>query len=354
MLVVSVLFIVLTIASIRPMKPIHKIHEQGYSIENTGAIKGLLSISIIMCHLSGKGLVQISYLNFSIMGSIGVGIFFFYSGYALTVRSRNQAYFKDFLTKRFTKILVPFFAMLALYLLIIVVPGKESIKEFADSFIYGYPVSNSWYVFTALICYLLFYIFFKHFSGGKAHLLSLAAIIVYMIVTAIVFKKEWWYMTVLCFNVGLFWGSYNEKIRAILKKRYILLLVLSILMCAFAYLLPAINNRTLHLDTKFIFILNNMLMAIAFTLLLALLGYKTYFNNKITAFLGKISYETYLLHGLIINVLISYGVFDLKTRLNQEIFAIIVVITTLILATLMHKLDSLMIAKLMKKGAKNA
>lgn len=87
MRVVSIMFITLSLFSIQIKEKMasDKLYLDGYNIKNTNAIKGILALSIILCHVTVHVDYGLPYINFSIMGSIGVGCFFFFSGYALVM-----------------------------------------------------------------------------------------------------------------------------------------------------------------------------------------------------------------------------------------------------------------------------
>jgi membrane-bound acyltransferase YfiQ involved in biofilm formation len=79
-----------------------------------------------------------------------------------------------------------------------------------------------------------------------------------------------------------------------------------ILVCG-AYFFPAINNRMLHLKNINIWLINDITMGISFVIFAAIFLYKFKVRNKITSFLGSISYEIYLYHGLVMDALKSIG-----------------------------------------------
>ena len=253
MVLISVLVFVLLLCSLRfHTEGEHNGAEiDGYSKENTNAVKGLLALSIVLCHMTSRVQYEIPIFSFSAMGYIGVGCFFFFSGYALVVSAKRKQYFEGFIPKRFIKILLPYIMMLAIYLLVIDIIGGGSFSSFLYSFIGGYPVSNSWYVFGCLYCYFLFWVAFRKKSDNQKGALILTAlgIVFYIAITAVLLQwGDWWYKTIVCFELGLVWGVYQEKIKAIIKSHYVVTLSISTLIALVSYLLPAVNNRFLHVS----------------------------------------------------------------------------------------------------------
>jgi peptidoglycan/LPS O-acetylase OafA/YrhL len=306
MQLVSILFIILCIVSIRFQKPV----ANGYAKENTDSLKGLLALSIILCHLTNCVNYYIPFFGFGAMGAMGVGTFFFLSGYALVVSSNSRQYFNGFLRKRYIKIGIPYFLMLAIYFAVIDAIGKGSPIAFFQSFFNGYPVSNSWYVFACAYCYFIFWMVFRCKRNNQSNLVSLSMIAlglaVYIFVMVYILGwDDWWYKTICCFLIGVLWGMYYEKIKAFIARSYLPCLVMSLLLVSGAYLLPAINNRVLHLERFNVWLINDIAMGITFVLFIAVFLYKFHVTNRITRFLGTISYEIYLYHGLIMVALKS-------------------------------------------------
>ncbi len=347
MIIASSIIVVLFICSIRFKKsPVNGVlYNEGYSISNTNSIKGLLSLFIVLSHLAGKTDYALPLFGFSAMGAIGVGCFFFLSGYSLVVSAKNKkSYFKGFLYNRYKKILVPYIIMVFLYVILICFLCKTPLEDIINSFICGYPISNSWYVFACLYCYFLFWIFFRKSdmttSKYKPVLLVLAGIVFYIIVTAFILKwGGWWYKTIICFPLGLAFALYQDAIKRILNKYYPLFLIIFVLFAIFSYCFPAIYNKFLgFLTTVDKWLINEILLGLSFSLLLSLLLYKIHFTNRITTFIGNISYEIYLYHGLVMNFLATELVsFPMETHFQQELYSILVLIVSIVVAFTFNK-----------------
>ena len=330
----------------------------GYSIENTNALKGLLALGVILSHLSSVVENQVPGFSVSSFGYICVGCFFSLSGYALVVsQEKNENYFIGFLKNRFTKILIPYILMLIIYVFVNVVIGNESVRGFFDSFVYGYPVSNSWYVFGCLYCYFSFYLAFNSKKRNKIIkvILVLLLIIIYIVITSFIFKwGDWWYKTVICFPIGIIWGLNKQKINVLFQKignKYWLIVLLFSMVFTGAYFLPAINNRLFHIDIISITDLTDVLMGVTFSLLMIIFLYKINFINAITSYFGKISYEVYLYHGLIIKALMMFwSSYDSKFAVHQELLSVMVFVITIVVATIFNRVDTLIIRKITKRG----
>lgn len=251
MIVISIIFIILSLCSVQIKEKFirNELYLDGYSIRNTNAMKGILAVSIILCHITEYVSYELPYIKFSVMGSIGVGCFFFLSGYALVLSlKKKENYMEDFIPQRFIKILIPFFLMLVCYFIIICGIGNNSFANVVKSFVNGYPINNSWYIFASLYCYFLFWIAFVKDRGMKRFPRGLAIIIIGLVLYTIVIVSvfhwgDWWYKTIICFPLGVYWGYRKEKIEEILKNNYIKILCCSCIFFVIAYLFPSIAGR---------------------------------------------------------------------------------------------------------------
>lgn len=133
-------------------------------------VRGVAAIFILFHHLSFKICVEgsIFYNCYAYVGILCVAVFFFYSGYGLTISLRNKKnYMQGFIRKRFLTILVPYLMIAFIYWIWSAMNGNPySIRYMLLSYLSGYPfVENSWYVVVILFYYLVFYILVK--IGGS-------------------------------------------------------------------------------------------------------------------------------------------------------------------------------------------
>lgn len=273
------------------------------------------------------------------------------------VSFQSNQYIQGFLKKRFTKIGIPYLLMLAMYILVVIILGRGSMALFIQSFINGYPVSNSWYVFGCAYCYFFFWLTFgrikiKH-KNTAAFIIALD-VLVYILATACILKfGDWWYKSICCFPIGILWGMYEKNIGAFIKKYYAVCLFGSFIFVFGAYFLPAVNNRIFHVEYVHIWLVNDILMGVSFTLLIAVLLYKLYFKNSVTMFFGTVSYEIYLYHGLIMDAIKSVGKWlPVETHLQQELYACMVILITITVVTIFHKINVHIVNSILYRGKK--
>ena len=150
--------------------------------------------------------------------------------------------------------------------------------------------------------------------------------IAYIALLKILQFGNWWFQTPVSLNMGMFAACYEGKMRNILKVSYRLIeviLLFALIGCSYLTRLEDICG-----------------WPIEFMLLSVLLGAFVYVmvcrsplpNNKVLCFLGKYSYEIYLVHGAIISVLFGraytyiadwWHVFVLLTLLSSFAAAVI-------------------------------
>lgn len=301
-------------------------------VKSTTGLKGLLALGIVFHHLSQWVTTGEEFSNFSYMGTYIVSVFFFLSGYGLYIQNeRKEGYLDNFLVKRLSRILTPFIAISSIYLIYRSLNGQElTISFFVNLFKKGSTVIyNGWFVNIIILMYIFFYISFKMFSNRTISILINTILIVVYIILAILLEYGfWWYNSSLPFVLGLLWAKNKNYIDGILNRYYFIILVCitGLLFISHQY---DIVYKKLHLVDSYSYaFLANIDNAI-FTLFFILIVRKIDFSNKYLLFLGKISFELYMIHGLVMSM---FGKYFVTSRLNDVIFTILVLIVSVSLA----------------------
>lgn len=270
------------------------------NIENSMCVKGVFAIVVVIHHISqripGKeGLVS----HFLTMGYLAVGIFFFLSGYGIMtgyINSGNE-YIKSFWRRRGSKVLVPSILAILVYLFVnIVKTDVNSIMLKFKGIRYGETfVPNTWYIVVILLFYCIFYCSIKLSKGNKTVIIisNIVGVIIFILFCIMVKWGIYWYNSVLCFPLGIFWSAKKEKIDGFLQKKYWLKLVV----IAFSYNLSekCLNNFNYNVVCYNITVM--LFCALIFCFLM-----KNTFNNRLLRFLGLISFEIYIYQGLFIDI----------------------------------------------------
>lgn len=298
--------------------------------ETTG-FRGMLAIIVVLSHI---GLTTSNY--FDGFGIIGVSGFFFLSGYCLFEGLKNKAnYLKgiNFIFKRLITVLIPYYICLILYIAIL--HNNFNLTTIIQSILLvNYTVvSYSWYVAVILIFYLAFYIIFK-FSRNIKHgiLIFLIFNLIYMIIAKIIVQQRYIFCSSYCFSLGLIYSYKIKDINLIIKNiNYKLLFLVATII----FILYLILNFKLNFNGPLETLYTLGLPAI-FTIWFLLFFSIFNFGNKFNEFLGKISYEIYLLQGLVFTLLKSY--FHIENDLIFIIFSLIIITILSIIINYVYKL----------------
>lgn len=156
---------------------------------------------------------------------------------------------------------------------------------------------NSWYIPIQIILYIFFWISFKIF-GEKSKLAAIGLVFILQValMLCLIFMnyENFWFISNYGFVFGIIFAQNKEKFDLILKKYYFVFLPVFIT----AFVLFSFMPKFINMYSFF-----RMLSTVAFCLIIALLLYQIKIVGKFWSFIGGISLEIYLLHGLIYLVL---------------------------------------------------
>lgn len=327
------IFVLLLISILIYLLPINNDY---LGVKSTTGVKGFLAIGIIFHHLSQWVTTGEEFSNFGYMGTYIVSVFFFLSGYGLYVQNgRKENYLDNFLVKRLSKVLIPFIVISSIYLIYRRMNGQVlSSVYFIDLFKKGSTVIyNGWFVDIIILMYIFFYISFTVFSNKKIAILVNTVFIIFYIVLAIKLEYGfWWYDSSLPFVLGLIWAKNKKYIDEILNKYYFIILV-CITGLLFTFHQYSFILKKLNLVDSYSYVLAANIDNIIFTIFFVLTMRKIDFSNSRLLFLGKISFELYMIHGLVMSI---FGKYFVTSRLNDVIFTILVLIVSISLAWLIN------------------
>lgn len=367
-----VIFVILAVVLLIQVKPkwIGEFHEDFLSLQVSKGILGACAIFIILHHISQKLGSGTSAGALSILEDIGVcfvGLFFFFSGYGLlkSVRKKDN-YLKGFLKKRYAAILIPFYVCIILFVLYNILNGAKYTSKELVSFLSGWILLNThmWYIVEIAVLYLAFYLI-NRFVQNKSIVIGLMAIFVILLMIGSVllghgkywFQGEWWYNTSFLFVIGMMIANWEQQIICFVKKWYylVLLVVLGIFIALYKateYMLQVhsywseVPGVTMGYSDKFMTLSCQLPMVISFVLLILLITMKIQFKNKILDFLGSISLEIYLLHGLFLEMFSSTGK---ATIPDPFLYMMAVIGSSIVLATVVHYICKFAINGIVKK-----
>lgn len=313
-------------------------NDEYMSLETSGIIKGAMAILVISHHMAQEtdcGRV------FSLLRPIGftaVAVFFFYSGYGLMKKYKSDPSYKNnFFAKRISAVLIPYAVINVVYWVMYAAMGNMySFKEFIHTFAVGDPMASySWYVVFILGFYIIFGIF-MHIFKDKHKLMIGAMAVTYvgwaMLCKYVIHFDPCWYKTAHMPIVGMIWALYEDKIIALIRKKY----WLSFFLCG--GVTAVIEGLTIFYpaESGFVSYIIRAANAFFFTITIMVVLQKVKLGSPVFKFLGKISYEFYILQGVAIELFKS-NLINIK---NDVVWIVAVFVVTTLLAYVFNLLFS--------------
>ncbi len=315
--------------------------DSAFSIERTNRLRGMLIVGIFIFHFAG----MFPYETVPGVGHLLVGAFFMLSGFGLMESFKSKKnYLDDFIGKKTARLLVPVW-IAGLFVLVfqLFVFDNHSIlsdQRYLFDIISGGPASTvTWFVVELIFFYMFFYVSFKYLKPK----LAIAAVTAMVFVMMVLLSQQlpMWYGSGMMFPVGLIWSYYRDRIESVRPHNILIVSICATAILAYAvskYLEPAINNlvygnlqcllvgtillaslvmrknntiwwlTTLLLCNIVYYVsgiqlghLDNLAVILPLiTILLIIAGLDAL--SPLTDFMGEISYEFYIIHGVMILV----------------------------------------------------
>ena len=314
------------------------------SLGNTLPLRGIFAIAIVIHHFSSEFSPPYLLGLFTHIGYFFVALFFFLSGYGLAFGyKRDSGYirFKTFIPKRFFNTIIPYWLCVLFTAGVFLLDSTPfGLRWFLTSFISDKSiVKHAWYVFVILILYAAFMLIFR-IKNRKIALTAMFAFIAALYVVFMVQDYSLYARSSFAFIIGILYCFYDKVIDEFVKKRFAAKLILTVLifavLCAARYLFVA--KGSYWLDNIFATLSSSVFAVLVFVLLTK----KVRLGNPVLNFIGKISYEIYLMHAAFCHLL-------RPAHLNMLLYFAAVVICTVICAMIINALSKLITAPFFKK-----
>lgn len=267
----------------------------------------------------------------------------------MTSYLKKENYLKDFLNKRIMKIVIPYIIAIIFTILVYLLTGQLAPRKIFNSLVEGEPVVRfSWYMLAIISLYVVFYLSAKFLKKKKMINIAVfgGTILYCIVINNILGFNNWWVNSCFAFFIGIYWASYKEKYAITLKDKNKIIryaIMLSIILFAIigiqfftsGYAIMDIINDTDLADNIMrepIPVINMNIICIALLFVLFTILEKMRLNDKVFTFLGNISFEIYLYHGLVMYLLRNPCFY---CRIDY-LYVILVIGLSIILAKLMN------------------
>lgn len=327
-------------------------NDEFMSLDQTKALLGFSSIVIIFHHLSQRTCVSwikkdaiVHGLDgFVNLGYLFVALFFFCSGYGIFKSYKNKAdYFDNFFVKRAFPILLTAFLSSTLFFL------ARSVKDVDFSFSTVFSIGGpsmlnqyGWYVLVILIMYFLFYLGFFRAKKDITGIITVAVGIIILILFCDYFiYGTWWYNTMHMFLIGIIFAKYDDKITAYFKEHFAVILSVCLFITVITFLIgndifpiySMLSSRYIYTIDRWLIFICQMISSLTFVISVMMMRMKIIITNPILEFLGKMTLEIYLVHGLFVQ-LFSYAFIydDIKPLFyikNVFVYSVVVIVISL-------------------------
>lgn len=336
---IALVFVLACLYGAKPATPLLRgIHPDYLSAGQGKALRGVLSIIIVLHHLGQKNLGLVLLPIFSKVGYLATSVFFFLSGYGLmTQYMHRENYSSCFLRKRMGAVLAPY--VLVTLLCWAVYPLLGIPWTFADifrGFREGTPiVTGSWYI----ICILMFYVAFRLLMWlcGKRYWLMLPGGLVYCGAYVLFCVKmgygSWWYNTAPILVMGMAWALFQKKIDVFFGKHYLVAAPVLLFLFLVVYGGKILLNP--YIESAWVRVALTWFTTALFNGCVLLLLMQVKLENPLLYFLGEVSLETYLCHYLCIQLLRSPMVWIQ----NDCLYVLAVLVSSVGTAWIFHRVN---------------
>ena len=319
-------------------------NEDYTSLKQTKILQGVAALGIALHHMSQKTCAPWHPSAYTVhgldpfipMGYMLVGVFLFCSGLGLYKSLQSKPdYLKGFFRHRVLPIIIAFYLSEFLHTGVRLLMGEKMDWTKILWYLSGLHMANvnSWYVIVIPFFYMVFWAAFRFCKReGTAIFWVFVFTLGYTVLGAFIdhqddwwMRGEWWYNSIILFPLGLLFGKHEKRVTGILKKGYWFWLILSFaaIFLLFQQSEWLINNRwgyygewgdPLKVQHRLMSAGIQWLVTIVYVAFGFLLMLKVRFGNKALAWLGTVTLDFYLLHGIFVE-LFGYNFLDISKSL---------------------------------------
>lgn len=258
------------------------------SMDYTQVLRGVAILMVMLQHLSGFVLGSRIFTPF---GGAGVAVFLIISGYGLSI-STNKKGLKGFWTKKLVRVFLPW---LFVWLTMVLLNGEKKFSAPSLSSLFLLDSTN-WYLQYLLLCYLSFYISHKWFYHFRWLLMGGIFILSFVFWGNIQAEQS------CSFLIGCLIAEKAKLFKWIVEKIKVIFIFSLFLGISLLAVKQLSIVRTLMDNVSLVDHAINMVMktSIAISVMMLVRLFWSQINGRLAMFIGKISYELYLVHLFIV------------------------------------------------------
>ena len=297
MIVIVFAWIILILIGIKPAEECFNV---GFGRTNSMALRGICSIEIMLGHIGLATGSVILYPNRK-AGVLVVGIFFALSGYGLMYSVSNKPhYLSNFFRKRILiNLLLPAYIVFIAGEITRSILGEEGTELSNVAEIIPFFRETNWYVWEIVGLYICFFICAMiDKSLIKSHYYLGIGTLIFVCIAFGMGIDNPWYGSTFCFWVGILYYIKKEVFIKWFVSNHFLLKMFA---CG-ALLLMAIVCFFLYGGIVGNLIARNV-ASVVFVILVLMCLHRYSIGNAVSGWLGKYSYEIYLIHPLLIKIM---------------------------------------------------
>lgn len=307
-------------------------NEEALSLRQSKAIQGFLAVCIMFHHIGQKTCASWLFpptriqqgLGFFVpLGYIMVAVFLFFNGYGVYKSFHaKENYLKGFMKKRILPVVLALYSTTVIFFIARILVGEKMDATKTWQYLTSIKLCNpnTWYVIVLPFFYLFFYLAFRFIKkDGLAVAAVFGLVLLYMLEATRLdhndywIRGEWWYNCVILFPMGILFAKYEKSLMAFFKKIYVVLAPLAIIGFYFVYKLSdgIVNVWSYYGENwgapdkvlrRRVCMASQNFLTTYFVLCVILICMKVKFGNRFLKFMGTITLEFYLIHGLFVEL----------------------------------------------------
>lgn len=307
-----------------------------FTKKDTQILKGAMALLILAHHIYQRMPMPegtITDYVFRSLGYLCVAVFFFISGYGITLSNKQsemsgRSYMSSFLRSRVLSLYVCYILLILLYAFVLYIfdvpiPENQLIISFL---IGGTIVGGGWYIQTLLLFYLIWWIS-KMIFGQKAWIMVFFCVTIFSVITLVLNLGSHWSLSNYAFVFGMILADYKLQVDRLLEKSsgYLWLVFFIMLLSYVACFYFEGFNRVL-------FFLK-LLMSFLFPACFFVFSYFKELKGVILEMCGIYSLEIFVLQGIVFTILRNN-----YWEVDSWLFILLSILGTVLLSLIFHPL----------------